>query len=152
MIKEDCAHSEIWDYEGWRKTQDRTPSDWIRTVTGKINIVSSLIIRAGHMGNNPTIHINQMLEGLLCLTGYYNKRTNKFDNKKVIIDNTLDKSIIFLSNHDVLMNIRFIPEFIKTTKDGSGKIKIKLPENCTPEQIDDYKKSVKGYIEIKNYV
>ena len=101
MIRDECAHSVVWDYQGWRKTQDRTPTDWIKTVTGKINIISSLIIRSGHMGNMPTIHINQKLEGLLVLTGFFDKKTNRFTNLKVIIDNTLDESSIYLSNHDV---------------------------------------------------
>lgn len=145
MKKEDCFNFETWDYLGWKDTTyfiDQT--SWIKHLINKIHTASL-------MGGVNTITINSSILGLFVyLVGYNHEDKTIYGRYKILIDDTLDENIIFLS-HVPKNPIVVLPVHIKSNrKNGLGTIEYKLLNEFSDEEISLYKTKFNAYIEIIN--
>jgi len=154
MTKEDYAFSIEWDYTGYLTNQKYNISDWVRTLCAKCMVISNLIHQASYKNNKKTIEINRSLEGLLALTGAYNRSESKFYNNyfSVIINDTLEPNIIIIKDNDLLSNLSFIPVESFNNDDSMRTIEFRPKQLFTNDETEAYKRNLRGYIEIKNYV
>jgi hypothetical protein len=150
MTKEDCQHKVTWDFNGYKVV-----NNWFKTLLIQIRLMEQSIIRSGHRGNALSIQINQKLEGVLALSGEYDRPKSLYARKlKVIIDNELPNNIIFVTNYDVLKNLELIP-MVSSSECIDGVVREKIKNiritNLTQDEIDKYVRCLKGCIEIQNY-
>lgn len=110
--------------------------DWNETLLTKINQVSANIFQSSLIGGANKIRLNSKVFPLIENHEYYNKERKILAGKyHVVIDNNIDEDIVIV--------MREITDEEIATKE--------YPKNRIAEiGIDEYKKSLLGYVKIKN--
>jgi len=164
MTKEDCLHQDAWDYNGYKAGV----GNWFKTLGVKIMLLNQNICRSCAVGNVCNIYIHPDLEGVLALTLRYDKRNSMYsDIYKVYIDEKYDPNCLFVVNENrYILNMGLREDynydaddreeemydgFLGAIDEESKKYIVKTFDMATEDEIEKYRKSFNGYIEILNY-
>jgi hypothetical protein len=143
MEKEDCKNYTEWNYLGYEKFTDVEVNikDWCVTLMTKINMVRNMVLHTyeGYAPNKIRLHpkLKPLINILVDTYG-----VNFIDQYSIIIDYENDEDIIFVYYDGNVDKIIF---------GDNGMLRFKLIEQCSEEEILEYKKLTRGYIEILNY-
>jgi hypothetical protein len=154
MKKENCEHFVEWDYLQHKEIKNNITDyqlDWNQTLLTKINMIASQIRRSSRRYGPDTIEVSPKLEPLIETLQFYNKETKQLGSKyNIKINDEIEDNTMFLyhSDEDIVV-IPFITE--EPTDGGFSEIVFKPINVCSEDKVSKYKKSIKGYITIKNY-
>ena len=160
MKIEDCKHILEWDYKGWINTnypQNVEQIDWNQTLVTKMNQISALIFQsADRRGGANTIEFNSKLFKIIKTLEYYNEEYNTMSGRYRVV-----------LNDDILDDYIFVycecldDEFESVNKDYINFINLAPLENVEylnenkycyhGEDIDTYRKSLRGCIKVLTY-
>lgn len=154
--KENCNHSLTWDYNTWNKISfmvNPHQNDWNQTLMTKMNILRNMIKRFNLIGAPGLITISENLRPLINTLEYYNEDEIKFIlgkefNYKVKFSDE-HKNLIFITYLDY--ELKIVPVFSYPENESMGKIELKLIDDLSELEINEYKKKLMGYIEVLNY-
>lgn len=158
-----------WDFLRWKEYGKHGPymqKDWNQTLMTCINQISAQIHKACLRGGADTVYINSALEPIFeSLEYYWPNHKILSDRYKIIIDDTLDKDIIYVTNEKILAEPVFIPKTImgevtseKVLENGNYQVETEIidvsfipAEEFTKQEVDNYLNKLRGKITIKNY-
>lgn len=154
--KENCNHSLTWNYNTWSKISfmvNPKQNDWNQTLMTKMNILRNMIKRFYLLDTPGLITISENLRPLINTLEYYNE-----DEIKFILGKKYNYKVKFTDEHENLIfftyldyELKVIPVFSYPENKSMGKIELKLIDDFSELEINEYKKNLMGYIEILNY-
>ena len=158
-----------WDFLRWRDYGKGGPylqKDWNQTLITCINQVSAQIHKACLKNGADTVYMNSYLEPIFeTLEYYWSNHKILSDRYKIVIDDTLDKDIMYVTNEKILSEPIFIPKItmgdvLREKIDENGRFQIEteiidvsfIPaDEFTKQEVDNYLNKLRGKITIKNY-
>jgi hypothetical protein len=159
MTKENALHETSWDYLGHKQLgHPDYQQDWNQTLLTKINFLSAKIQNSSRICSADTIEINPTLLPIFDSLVYFDITNSVLTRYKVIASSDIENNVIYVYNKKWIDDLRVVfLETKKTTESTIGEITAyKIPEaivagQITEHQVDEYKKSLGGYITISNY-
>jgi hypothetical protein len=146
-------HRVEWDYNN---PDDILLSrrDYNKTIITKIHYICNLVHKASMRNGIDTITINPSIEELFYNEWYFEGTKELMGRYLVELDDSMSRNIIKLENKKVLGNLIVLPRLQEEGHpDGDplfptiNMVDIRV---CSPDEVDEYKSNLGGYIEILN--
>jgi len=150
MEKTDCKHMASWNYLGWQGIGDNQhlQEAWNKTLITKINKVSQQIHKSSLRRGADTVIMNPKLIELFSdyyVGGYLINRC------RVEFNESMNPDIIFVCNRTDNTIPQMVIKSVTVEEGEVPEIMVLHERQCTPEEVLDYKKGLRGFIVIENY-
>lgn len=147
-----------WDYSAWKENPKSAPymqKDWNQTLVTRINQVSAQIFKASYRGGADTIHIHSDLLPIIQTLEFFNEQEMKLSGRyDVVIDDSLNKTRLYVSAQKIINADPFIIwtafERVEFNEHDEMQPILKDPSEYTHDEIESYKRRLKGCINITN--
>lgn len=147
-------HRVKWDYSIPQDSEIKLRKDYNKTIITKIHYISNLVHGASMRGGIDTITIHPSIEELFYNEWYFEGTKELMGRYLVELDDSMPRNIIKLENKKVLGNLIVLPRLQEEGHpDGNqsfSTINMVDIRQCSPDEVDEYKSNLGGYIEILN--